>query len=173
MPVESFVHLALALLYFAGNHMPMKLVVQQLLQHVGSTCLHQLNSDLLHSSLGRYFLQQGPGDLVYLSRLCDITERAVEECDERILICALIALQVSLRILEKCEIRDRILPYKRITILYKIEHNILDIPLDQYIMHNSHCSRKQNSQFLQIRHSSNTFGNGFPQLQLKNGMLYH
>ena len=130
MPVESFVHLTLALLYFAGNHMPMKLVVQQLLQHVGSTCLHQLNSDLLHSSLGRYFLQQGPGDLVYLSRLCDITERAIEECDERILICALIALQVSLRILDKCEIRDRILPYKRITTLYKIEHNILDIPLD-------------------------------------------
>ena len=26
--------------------------------------------------------------------------------------------------------------YKRITTLYKMEHNIIDIPLDQYIMHN-------------------------------------
>ena len=51
--------------------------------------------------------------------------------------------------------------YKRITTLYKMEHNIIDIPLDQYIMHNTRCSRKHNSQFLQIRHSSNTFGNSF------------
>ena len=51
--------------------------------------------------------------------------------------------------------------YKRITTLYKMEHNIIDIPLDQYIMHNTCCSRKHNSQFLQIRHSSNTFGNSF------------
>ena len=49
--------------------------------------------------------------------------------------------------------------YKRITTLYKMEHNIIDIPLDQYIMHNTRCSRKHNSQFLKIRHSSNTFGN--------------
>ena len=63
--------------------------------------------------------------------------------------------------------------YKRITTLYKMENNIIDIPLDQYIMHNTRCSRKHNSQFLQIRHSSNTFGNSFFQLQLKNGMLYH
>ena len=51
--------------------------------------------------------------------------------------------------------------YKRITTLYKMEHNIIDIPLDQYSMHNTRCSRKHNSQFLQIRHSSNTFGNSF------------
>ena len=51
--------------------------------------------------------------------------------------------------------------YKRITTLYKMEHNIIDIPLDQYIMHNTRCSLKHNSQFLQIRHSSNTFGNSF------------
>ena len=51
--------------------------------------------------------------------------------------------------------------YKRITTLYKMEHNIIDIPLDQYIMHNTRCSRKHNSQCLQIRHSSNTFGNSF------------
>ena len=56
-----------------------------------------------------------------------------------------------------------------------MEHNIIDIPLDQYInniMHNTRCSRKHNSQFLKIRHSSNTFGNSFSQLQLKKGMLY-
>ena len=53
--------------------------------------------------------------------------------------------------------------YKRITTLYKMEHNIIDIPLDQYIKHNTRCSRKHNSQFLQIRHSCNTFGNScFP-----------
>ena len=48
--------------------------------------------------------------------------------------------------------------HKRITTLYQMEHNIIDIPLDQYIIHNTRCSRKHNSQFLQIRHSSNTFG---------------
>ena len=51
--------------------------------------------------------------------------------------------------------------HKRITTLYKMEHNIIDIPLDQYIIHNTRCSRKHNSQFLQIRHSSNTFGKSF------------
>ena len=51
--------------------------------------------------------------------------------------------------------------YKIITTLFKMEHNIIEIPLDQYIMHNTRCSRKHNSQFLQIRHSSNTFGNSF------------
>ena len=61
---------------------------------------------------------------------------------------------------------------KRITTLYKMEHNIIDIPLDQYTKHNTRCSRKNNSQFLQIRNSSNTFGHSFPLLQLKNGMLY-
>ena len=50
---------------------------------------------------------------------------------------------------------------KRSTTLYKMEHNIIDIPLYQYIKHNTRCSRKHNSQFLQIRHSSNTFGHRF------------
>ena len=61
---------------------------------------------------------------------------------------------------------------KRITTLYKMEHNIIDTPLDQYIKHNTRCLRKHNSQFLQIRHSFTTFGHSFSQLQLKNGMLY-
>ena len=51
--------------------------------------------------------------------------------------------------------------HKRITTLYKMEHNIIDIPLDRYIKHNTRCSRKHNSQFLQTRHLSNTFGNSF------------
>ena len=50
---------------------------------------------------------------------------------------------------------------KIITTLYKMEHNIIDIPLDQYTKHNTRCSRKHNSQFLQIRHSSKTFGHSF------------
>ena len=55
---------------------------------------------------------------------------------------------------------------KRITTLYEMERNIIDIPLDQYrpIKHNTRCSGKHNSQFLQIRHSSNTFGYSFSQL---------
>ena len=39
---------------------------------------------------------------------------------------------------------------KRITTLYIMENNIIDIPLDQYYIKHS-CSRKHNSQFLQIR----------------------
>ena len=31
-----------------------------------------------------------------------------------------------------------------------MKHYVIDIRLDQYIMHNTHCSRKHNSQFLQI-----------------------
>ncbi len=57
--------------------------------------------------------------------------------------------------------------YKIITSLYKMEHNTIDIPLDEYIMHNTRCSRKHNSQFLQIRHSSHTYEHIFSQLQLK------
>ena len=38
---------------------------------------------------------------------------------------------------------------------------INNLLIDQYIKHNTRCSRKHNSQFLQIRHSSNTFGNSF------------
>ena len=49
----------------------------------------------------------------------------------------------------------------RITTLYKMEHNIIYIPLDQYSKQNTRCSCKHNSQFLQIRHSFNTFGHSF------------
>ena len=50
---------------------------------------------------------------------------------------------------------------KRLSIIYKMEHNLIDIPLDHYIQHNTRPSRKHDSQFLQIRHSANIFGNSF------------
>ena len=50
---------------------------------------------------------------------------------------------------------------KRLSIIYKMEHNLIDIPLDHYIQHNTRSSRKHDSQFLQIRHSANIFGNSF------------
>ena len=42
-----------------------------------------------------------------------------------------------------------------------MEHNLIDIPLDHYIQHSTRSSRKHDSQFLQIRHSANTFRNSF------------
>ena len=50
---------------------------------------------------------------------------------------------------------------KRISIIYKMEHNLIDIPLDHYIQPNTRSSRKHDSQFLQIRYSANIFGNSF------------
>jgi hypothetical protein len=38
-----------------------------------------------------------------------------------------------------------------------MEHNLIDIPLDHYIQHNTRSWRRQDSQFLQIRHSANIF----------------
>ena len=42
-----------------------------------------------------------------------------------------------------------------------MEHNLIDIPLDHYIQHNTRSSRKHDSQFSQIRYSANIFGNSF------------
>ncbi|KAK2186297.1 hypothetical protein NP493_206g01003 [Ridgeia piscesae] len=50
---------------------------------------------------------------------------------------------------------------KRLSIIYKMEHNLIDIPLDHYIQHNTRSSRKHDSQFLQIRYSANIFGSSF------------
>ena len=50
---------------------------------------------------------------------------------------------------------------KRLSIIYKMEHNLIDIPLDHYIQHNTRTSRKHDSQFLQIRYSANIFGSSF------------
>ena len=44
---------------------------------------------------------------------------------------------------------------KRLSIIYKMEHNLIDIPLDYYIQHNNRSSRKHDS------HSANKFGNSF------------
>ena len=53
-------------------------------------------------------------------------------------------------------------------------HNIIDIPLDQYTMHNTRCSRKHNSQFLQIRHLTRPTHSEIvlSQLQLNNVTIY-
>ena len=45
--------------------------------------------------------------------------------------------------------------YKGFTTLYEMEDTTIDTPLDQYIMHNTRCSRKHNSRFVQIRHPTN------------------
>ncbi len=56
---------------------------------------------------------------------------------------------------------------QRLSILYKMEHNLIDIPLDQYIKRNTRCSRKHNKQLVQIRHSTNIFGNSFFPVTIK------
>ena len=56
---------------------------------------------------------------------------------------------------------------KRLSITYKMEHNLIDIPLDHYIQHNTRSSRKHDSQFLQIRYSANIFGNSFSPTTIK------
>ncbi len=72
-------------------------MIRNLLQHVGSMCLHQLHNDLLHTPLGAYILQQHPLDVTYLQRVCDILEQAVTVDDRQTMICALIILQVALQ----------------------------------------------------------------------------
>ena len=42
-----------------------------------------------------------------------------------------------------------------------MEHKLIDIPLDYYIQHDTRPSCKHDSQFLQIRHPANIFGNTF------------
>ena len=75
--------------------MPVSVVVSHLLRHVGSMCIHQLHSDLLHTSLGSYILQQNPPDLAYTERVCDILQHAIDVKDTQIIICSLIILQVD------------------------------------------------------------------------------
>ena len=64
--------------------------------------------------------------------------------------------------------------HKRITTLYKMEHNIIDIPLDQYISSTilvAHVNITASFFKLDIRPTLSE--KVFSQLQLKNGMLYH
>ena len=70
-------------------------VMRILLQHVGSTCVHQLSSDLLHTPLGNFLLQQHPPDLVYLRRVCDVLEAGMEQGDRHVMICCVVILHVS------------------------------------------------------------------------------
>ena len=70
-------------------------VIEQLLQHVGSMCLHQVQSDLLQVPLGSLLLQQQPVDLAYMERACDILEKAVKEHNRCIIVCTLVIFQVN------------------------------------------------------------------------------
>ena len=70
-------------------------VIKDLLQHVGSMCLHQINNDLLHTPLGSYILQQYTVDIVHVGRIVDILQRSLEVKDDQIILCSLIVLQVT------------------------------------------------------------------------------
>lgn len=87
-------YIAITELFVSDNQMSVSEVIKQLLQHVGSMCLHQINNDLLHTPLGSYILQQHPVDLVYMERVCDILQNAVHDGDQKIIICCLIILQL-------------------------------------------------------------------------------
>ncbi|XP_063396384.1 probable E3 ubiquitin-protein ligase HECTD4 [Mytilus trossulus] len=73
-------------------------VIKDLLQHVGSMCLHQINNDLLHTPLGSYILQQHSADLVHVGRIVDILQRSLEVKDNQIILCSLIVLQLVFRV---------------------------------------------------------------------------
>ena len=75
---------------------PRSEIIEYLLVHIGSMCLHRLNNDLLNSPLGPYMLQQHQVDLTYMERVCDVLDRAVRAEDEQIMVASLIVLQVSL-----------------------------------------------------------------------------
>ena len=70
-------------------------VIKDLLHHVGSMCLHQINNDLLHIPLGSIIQQQHTADLVHVGRIVDILQRSLEVKDSQIILCSLIVLQVS------------------------------------------------------------------------------
>ena len=78
----------------SDNRLSPSEVIKQLLQHVGSMCLHQINNDFLHTPLCTYILEQHPVDLSNMERVCDILEKAIQDQDRRIIICVLIILQV-------------------------------------------------------------------------------
>ena len=62
---------------------------------------------------------------------------------------------------------------KRLRIIYNMEHNLRDIPLDHYIQHNTISSHKHDSKFLQIRYSANIFGNSFFPTTIKEWNSLH
>ena len=76
-------------------------VNRQLLQHVGSMCLHQLNSCLhaagplqMQAVNGDHIMNEAMCNMLYV---CDIMERAVSEKDQLILVCCLTLIQVSIK----------------------------------------------------------------------------
>ena len=66
---------------------------QQLLQHVGAMCLHQLNNDMMSTSMSSYILQNNI-NIIHLERVIDIVDYAVSANDERTLTVGLLMLQV-------------------------------------------------------------------------------
>ncbi|XP_053376531.1 probable E3 ubiquitin-protein ligase HECTD4 [Mercenaria mercenaria] len=76
------------------NTVKMSGVIRQLLQHVGSMCLHQIHSDLLYTPFGSYTVQQYPVDYTNLERICDILNNSISSGHTQTIICALIVLQL-------------------------------------------------------------------------------
>ena len=85
-------------LFSGDTNVPLDEVIQLLLQHVGSMCLHQIYSDLMYTPFGSYSDQQYPVDYTNLDRLCDILDHAIEVGHTQMIVCALIVLQVSRRL---------------------------------------------------------------------------
>ncbi|KAL3856755.1 hypothetical protein ACJMK2_011476 [Sinanodonta woodiana] len=74
-------------------NVPTTVVICSLLQHVGSMCLHQLNSDFMRMPLGTY-----PFDLMHMKRVCDILEKAMLDGEPQIIVCCLIVLQMIFKV---------------------------------------------------------------------------
>ena len=93
-PIDIMCHSQDAIKNISDTTVRRGIVIQQLLQHVGGMCLHQLHNDLLHTPLGSFILQQHPVDVTYLERVCDILDNAVHVDDRQTITCALIIFQV-------------------------------------------------------------------------------
>lgn len=72
-------------------------VISLIMQHVGITCFHQLMCDLLHLPMSAVLTKEQVIDLQHLARMVDVLEIAIRAGDEKIITCALIALQVVLK----------------------------------------------------------------------------
>ncbi|ESO97623.1 hypothetical protein LOTGIDRAFT_228255 [Lottia gigantea] len=74
----------------SGEVIPIKTVVETLLQHAGGMCVHKLNSDPYTASL----IQPTPVDIAQLKRITDILTRAMEDRHLTIIISSLVVLQL-------------------------------------------------------------------------------
>ena len=71
------------------------LVVLSIMHHIGSMCLHQLNSDILYSAVN-YTICQQILDVQHLAYVSDILDKAISERHVSIIISALFTYQVCL-----------------------------------------------------------------------------